>query len=739
MQLLALLWACPTTLSFTWSRLTGRNSNFLNLLCWDPRTGATEKLWRSCVTAWTTQTGTFLKLLQTAWTNTQMLWRHTSASVKTDVFQHAPGCAITTTSPGLTAELKQLRLEKEAAFKSGDMDSFRLAKYSFGKEIKEAKRQYSKKLEQQFAANDSSSVWKGLRVITGCKTKSPHSLEDLKTANELNDFYCRFERQWTSSNPDCQPPHIAITPLHPSLNKDSTPPHKMAPDCPTPPITPLSIQERDVNKLLKRQNPRKAAGPDAVSPSTLRHCADQLSPVFTDIFNTSLAECVVPACLKTSTIIPVPKKQRITGLNDYRPVALTSVVMKTFERLVLTHLKTYTNHLLDPLQFAYRANRSVDDAVNMGLHFILQHLDSPNTYARILFVDFSSAFNTIAPALLRDKLTQLSVPEPTCRWITNFLTDRKQRVRLGKLVSESRSISTGAPQGCVLSPLLFSLYTNNCTSSHPSVKLLKFADDTTLIGLISNGDEAAYREEVNSLASWCSQNHLELNALKTVEMVADFRRSPAQTAPLSLCDSPVKTVESFRFLGTIIAQDLRWAENITSIIKKAQQRMFFLRQLRKFNMPRKVMVEFYTATIESILTSSITVWFAASTAKESGVASVSHDSVKHKTEEREKSLFVRMRRRSSSILLHSEWTLERRMLGRGERDPLSLKRTRAPARFPRRLRRSLTACPMTTAPLMMKSTKSTEEARKLGHKLDGVVSLMVRSSSIVKVIRMGSQ
>lgn len=511
--------------------------------------------------------------------------------------------------PWFTAKLKQLRLEKEAAFKSGDMDSFRLAKYSFGKEIKEAKRQYSKKLEQQFAANDSSSVWKGLRVITGCKTKSPHSVEDLKLANELNDFYCRFERQWTSSNPDSQPPHTAITPLHPSLDKDSTP---------LPPITPLSIQERDVNKLLKKLNPRKAPGPDAVSPSTLRHCADQLSPVFTNIFNTSLAECAVPACLKTSTIIPVPKKQRITGLNDYRPVALTSVVMKTFERLVLTHLKTITNHLLDPLQFAYRANRSVDDAVNMGLHFILQHLDSPSTYARILFVDFSSAFNTIAPALLRDKLTQLSVPEPTCRWISNFLTDRKQRVRLGKLVSESRTISTGAPQGCVLSPLLFSLYTNNCTSSHPSVKLLKFADDTTLIGLITNGDEAAYREEVNSLASWCSQNHLELNALKTVEMVADFRRSPAQTAPLSLCNSPVKTVESFRFLGTIIAQDLRWAENITSITKKAQQRMFFLRQLRKFNMPQKVMVEFYTAIIESILTSSITVWFAASTAKDKG-------------------------------------------------------------------------------------------------------------------------
>ncbi|KAK3562609.1 hypothetical protein QTP86_002090 [Hemibagrus guttatus] len=145
------------------------------------------------------------------------------------------------------------------------------------------------------------------------------------------------------------------------------------------------------------------------------------------IFNTSLETCHVPACFKTSAIVPVPKKTKITGLNDYRPVALTSVVM-SFERLVLSYLKDITDPLLDPLQFAYRANRSVDNAVNMALHFILQHLDSPGSYARILFVDFSSAFNTIIPALLRDKLFQLNVPDSMCSWITDFLTDRRQGV-----------------------------------------------------------------------------------------------------------------------------------------------------------------------------------------------------------------------------------------------------------------------------------------------------------------------
>ncbi len=184
-----------------------------------------------------------------------------------------------------------------------------------------------------------------------------------------------------------------------------------------------------------------------------------------------------PCCFKCSTIIPVPKKHKIIGLNNYRPVSLTSVVMKSFERLVLAYLKDITGPLLDPLQFAYRANRSVDEAVNMGLHYILQHLDKPGSYARILFVDFSSAFNTIMPDLLSIKLTQFSVPTSICEWITSFLTDRQQLVRLGKLTSRTITMSTGSPQRCVLSPLLFSLYTNDCTSKDPSVKLLKFADD----------------------------------------------------------------------------------------------------------------------------------------------------------------------------------------------------------------------------------------------------------------------
>ncbi len=92
----------------------------------------------------------------------------------------------------------------------------------------------------------------------------------------------------------------------------------------------------------------------------------ELALIFTQIFNRSLELCEVPSCFKHSSIILlVPKKPKITGLNDSRPVALTSVFVKSFERMVLAYLKASTGPLLDPQEFAYRANRSVDDAVNI--------------------------------------------------------------------------------------------------------------------------------------------------------------------------------------------------------------------------------------------------------------------------------------------------------------------------------------------------------------------------------------
>ncbi len=212
-------------------------------------------------------------------------------------------------------------------------------------------------------------------------------------------------------------------------------------------------------------------------------------------------------------------------MNDYRPVALTSIAMKCFERLVMSHIRSCLPTNLDPLQFAYRANRSTEDAISTLLHLTLTHLENKNTYARILLMDFSSAFNTILPQQLVEKLLLLGLDSGVCRWIMNFLTERRQTVRVGSLTSKTIIVSTGTPQGCVLSPLLFTLLTYDCTASFNSNHVIKFADDTTVVGLITNNDESAYRKEVEKLTAWCTTHNLALDTNKTKEMVIDFRRA----------------------------------------------------------------------------------------------------------------------------------------------------------------------------------------------------------------------
>jgi gmma-aminobutyric acid receptor subunit gamma/cGMP-dependent protein kinase 2 len=134
-----------------------------------------------------------------------------------------------------------------------------------------------------------------------------------------------------------------------------------------------------------------------------------MAGVFTDIFNSTLSQSAVPTCFKMATIVPVPKKAKVTELNHYRPVALTSVIMKCFERLVKDYITSTFPATLDPLQFAYHPNRSTDDAISITLYTALSHLDKRNTYVRMLFINHSSAFNTIVPSKLIIKLEALGL------------------------------------------------------------------------------------------------------------------------------------------------------------------------------------------------------------------------------------------------------------------------------------------------------------------------------------------
>ncbi len=131
-----------------------------------------------------------------------------------------------------------------------------------------------------------------------------------------------------------------------------------------------------------------------------------------------------------------------------------------------------TNATLDTLQFAYRPNRSTDDAISQVLHSSLTHIDSKNgNYVRLLFIDYSSAFNTIVPTKLAVKLSDLRLNTTLCDWIQDFLTGRPQVVKMGQFTSNSITLNVGAQARCVLSPSTLSTHTTVCPLTAPLLLL----------------------------------------------------------------------------------------------------------------------------------------------------------------------------------------------------------------------------------------------------------------------------
>ncbi len=359
---------------------------------------------------------------------------------------------------------------------------------------------------------------------------------------------------------------------------------------------------------LKQLKVNKAPGPDGVVPRVLKVCADELCTVLHYLFSLSLSLSKIPDIWKTSCIVPVPKKPNARALKDLRPIALTSHVMKCFERTVLGHLKRQVCAFQDPLQFAYRAGVGVDDALQYLLHRVYSHLELSSASIRIMFFDFSNAFNTLRPQILVSKLFNYNLNSSTITWVIDYLTGRPQYVRLHGSRSGTVTTCIGAPQGTVLSPFLFTLYTSDCRHSSNSCHLQKFSDDSALVGYIFNNDNAAYQREVDSFVSWCEEAHLILNVDKTKELVIDMRRKKPEADPILIKGQSVEIVPSYKYLGVHVDCKLDWKKNSNAIFKKAQSRLFFLRKLRSFDISRSLLNVFYNGILASVLFYAVVCW-----------------------------------------------------------------------------------------------------------------------------------
>ena len=290
--------------------------------------------------------------------------------------------------------------------------------------------------------------------------------------------------------------------------------------------------------------------------------------------------------------------------------------MKCFERVMLKHLLNYTSGHMDPLQFAYRCKRGVEDAVLIYLHNLYAHLDKGKTYVRSTFADFSSAFNTIVTHLLTRKLMSFDVPPQIVLWIQDFLSNRPQKVIMGHTQSSIRILNTGAPQGCVLSPVLFSLYTSDCRSSSSECSIIKYADDTVITGYLGSDNVEGYTATINNFVEWCNDHFLKLNVTKTKELIVDFRRIKGEHRQVNINGEDVEQVKEYKYLGTTISNTLDWSTNVGLLHKKANKRLYFVRTLKKFRIDPTLIVMFYKSLIQSIITFNLISYFGNATKAE---------------------------------------------------------------------------------------------------------------------------
>ena len=452
--------------------------------------------------------------------------------------------------PWITPVLKNLIHERWTAFRVKNFPVYRHLKNKIKTEIRLAKRAWMRK------STKPRDWWNVVNEMRGTKTKCNLNSIVEKFPSLFDAVECINEKFGSSFTvrPDLHFSHGSVT------------------DNAWIPLTDVL----EVYRLLKSA-PLKACGSDDVPARLYREGALFLAEPLCHIFNSCILECYMPKLWKLANISPIPKTMP-PQLDALRPISLLPLPSKLLERFILEKTKSCFIRHIDKNQFAYLPQSSTTCALIHLLHRIVSLLDEDNSAGvAILSLDYSKAFDTISHPQLIKKMTDKGFPQGFVTWTASYLSERYQRTKINNVLSSAKQVTSGVPQGSIIGPYLFNLYTSDLLKNLDCFHV-KYADDTTLL-LKINSNELDFKAKLlqifNDIQIVSSQNSLVLNVSKTKLLIC-----PKHNRFFDIHIPGVERVAILNLLGVSITQDLKWDQHFRNVMKKCNRRLYALRLLK---------------------------------------------------------------------------------------------------------------------------------------------------------------
>jgi hypothetical protein len=499
----------------------------------------------------------------------------------------------TNDKPWVTDSFRRLIRQRQHAFITKDLAKYHRLRNLTNRAASKLRRTFYRKQIEGLRKSEPSKWWCETKRLTGQDNNSDANSSLMGLANKLTNGNLAQLAQ--TINTSLQQVSDDLTPL---TDQDLLPNADF--------LQYMEIQPYEIFFKLNSIKIRKAPGPDDIPNWMLRDFAGILCHPLCTIFNDSIKETYVPAVWKQANVIPLPKVRPPQSIeSDLRPISLTPTISKILEAIVGQHILRKFRDKLDPKQFGAVKGRSTVHALIDLLHTWHSALDKGNS-ARIVFIDYAKAFDHVDHRTILKTLNSFGVEPILINWSHAFLNSRQQRVKLDKnTFSDWITLKGGLPQGTWLGPLFFIGLINDLETFLP---LHKFVDDVTITEILESCELSSRMQDAcNEVEEWSEAHSMNINPKKTKQMILG---SMAGKLPsnLSISSLSIEIVDQFKLLGVIITDDLKWDEHVNSICSRINQRLFFLRKLKRAAMSMDDLVTYYCTVIRPVAEYACAVW-----------------------------------------------------------------------------------------------------------------------------------